>query len=183
MAAVLYSAICSLDGYVADANGGFAWAVPDAEVRAAVNDVQRSVGTWLLGHRTYAVLQAWDDAGPTTPEEAEHQRLWRGSDKVVYARTQQPEVGPRARLAPVFDPEDVRRVKEWAEADLLVGGPTLATAAFAGGLVDGLHLFVVPVAVGGGLPALPAAQRLDLTLVSERRFGCGVVHLAYRVRR
>lgn len=183
MAALLYSAICSLDGYVADANGTFDWAVPDAEVRGAVNDVQRSVGTLLTGHRTYTVHRAWDDVAPTTAAEADQQRLWRGADKVVYARTQQPELGPRARLARVFDPEDVRRVKEWADRDLLVAGPTLATAAFAAGLVDGLHLFMVPVAVGGGLPALPPAQRLDLTLVGERRFGSGVVHLAYRVRR
>ena len=36
--------------------------------------------------------------------------------------------------------------------------------------------------VGGGKRALPDGVRLDLELVDERRFGNGVVHLAYRAR-
>ncbi len=183
MAALLYSALCSLDGYVADETGGFDWATPDAEVHAAVNDVHRPVGRLLLGRRTYEVLRVWDDAVPATAAEADHQALWRGADKVVHTTSTAPDLGPRARSSPRFDPEDVARVKEWADRDLMVGGPRLAAEAFAAGLVDGVHLFVFPVAVGGGLPALPRGQRVDLALVGERRFACGVVHLAYRVRR
>lgn len=183
MAAVLYSALCSLDGYVADEAGSFAWAVPDAEVHAAVNDVQRSVGTLLLGRRTYEVLRAWDDVEAGTTEERDYRALWQGADKVVHSWSHQLALGPRARLSRRFDAEDVRRVKEWADRDLLVGGPSLAAPAFAAGLVDGVHLFVSPVVVGGGLPALPRGQHLDLTLVGERRFASGVVHLAYRIRR
>ncbi len=182
MAAVLYATLCSLDGYVADEAGTFSWATPDAEVHAAVNDVQRTVGTLLLGRRTYEVLRVWDELEPGTAVEAAYRALWLGADKVVHSTVDVPSLGPRARLARRFDPEDVRRVKEWADRDLLVGGPTLAADAFAAGLVDSVHLFVVPVAVGGGLPALPRGQRLDLTLVAERRFGSGVVHLGYRVR-
>ena len=38
MAHLVYSAITSLDGYVVDAEGTFAWAAPDEEVHAFVND-------------------------------------------------------------------------------------------------------------------------------------------------
>lgn len=183
MAALLYSCLCSLDGYVADETGAFDWAAPDAEVHAAVNDVHRSVGRLLLGRRTYEVLRAWDTAVPATAVEADSQALWRDADRVVHATSSVPDLGPRARLSRRFDPVDVARVKEWADRDLMVGGPTLAALAFAAGLVDGVHLFVLPVVVGGGRPALPRAQRLDLTLVAERRFPSGVVHLAYRIRR
>lgn len=183
MAAILYTALCSLDGFVADEDGGYAWAAPDAEVHAAMNAVQRSVGTLLLGRRTYEVLHARDQVEPATAEEAAYRAFWRGADKVVHSPSDEPALGPRARLARRFDADDVRRVKEWADRDLLVGGPTLASHAFAAGIVDAVHLFVAPVSVGGGLPALPRGQRLDLTLVGERRFGCGVVHLAYRTRR
>jgi dihydrofolate reductase len=48
-------------------------------------------------------------------------------------------------------------------------------------LVDVSHLFVVPVAVGGGRRALPDGVRLELELVDERRFASGVVHLHHRM--
>ena len=39
MARLIYSAIASLDGYVADEDGNFDWAVPDEEVHAFINDL------------------------------------------------------------------------------------------------------------------------------------------------
>src|SRR5689334_24399301 len=51
VAKLIYSAIASLDGYVEDAEGGFEWAAPDEEVHAFVNDLERSVGTYLYGRR------------------------------------------------------------------------------------------------------------------------------------
>lgn len=58
MALLIYSAITSLDGYVADEDGHFDWAEPDEEVHAFVNDLERPVGTFLLGRRMYDVLLA-----------------------------------------------------------------------------------------------------------------------------
>ena len=60
-----------------------------------------------------------------------------------------------------------------------IGGPTLAAEAFRAGLVDECHLFLHPVAVGGGTPALPRDLRVDLELLEERRFASGVVYLRY----
>ena len=58
MARLIYSAIASLDGYVADAGGAFDWDAPDAEVHAAVNDLERPIGTYLYGRRMYEVMAA-----------------------------------------------------------------------------------------------------------------------------
>ena len=49
MAKLIYTAISSLDGYVADAEGNFDWSVPDEEVHRFVNDLERPIGTYLLG--------------------------------------------------------------------------------------------------------------------------------------
>ncbi|HWF31935.1 MAG TPA: hypothetical protein VG188_05190 [Solirubrobacteraceae bacterium] len=49
MAKLIYSAICSLDGYVEDEEGRFDWAAPDEEVHAFVNDLERPIGTYLYG--------------------------------------------------------------------------------------------------------------------------------------
>lgn len=184
MGRLIYAAIASLDGYVADEDGNFKWCAPDEEVHAFVNDLQRGVGTQLLGRRMYDVLAVWDtiDTGPEQePVMRDYAELWRAADKVVYSRTLESVSTARTRLERDFDPEAVRALKAGADRDLSVGGPELAAEAFRAGLVDEVHLFLSPVVVGGGIRALPDGARLDLELLEERRFGNGVVHLAYRV--
>lgn len=184
MGRLVYSAIASLDGYVADETGGFAWCAPDEEVHAAVNDLERGVGTHLYGRRTYDVLAVWETfgSGPDEPEVVrDFAQVWRAAEKVVVSRTLQEVATARTRIVRRLDPAEVRRLT--AEQDVSIGGPTLAAGAFAAGLVDEVHLFLSPVAVGGGLPALPRGVRLDLELLGERRFAGGVVHLHHRVRR
>jgi dihydrofolate reductase len=63
-----------------------------------------------------------------------------------------------------------------------ISGPELAAQALRAGLVDELHLYVLPVTVGAGTPMLPAGVRLDLELLTERGFAGGAVHLGYAVR-
>ena len=184
MAALIYSAITSLDGYVADRAGRFDWARPDEEVHAFVNEAERGVGTYLYGRRMYEVMQFWEtagqgDPGPPSPER-EYADIWRAADKVVYSRTLPDVSTTRTRLERDFAPEAVRRVKQSVEHDISVGGPTLAAHALAAGLVDEIHLFLTPVVVGGGTRSLPDDLYLDLELVEQHRFRGGVVHLGYR---
>ena len=86
MARLIYSAITSLDGYVADDTGDFDWAAPDAEVHAAVNDLERSIGTYLYGRRMYDVMAVWETM-PTGADQSAVTRdfadIWRAADKVV----------------------------------------------------------------------------------------------------
>ena len=57
---LVYSAICSLDGYIEDPDGSFDWARPSDEVHAFVNDQERSVSTYLYGRRMYETMVAWE---------------------------------------------------------------------------------------------------------------------------
>ena len=185
MAKLIYAAITSLDGYVADADGNFDWAEPDEEVFTFVNDLERPIGTYLYGRRMYEVMVYWETF-PTTvdqsPVERDFAAIWQAADKIVYSTTLEAVSSARTRLVRTFEPEAVRHMKATAERDLSVGGPTLAAQALRAGLVDACHLYVVPVVVGGGTAAFPAGVRLALNLLDERRFGSGVVHLHYRVR-
>jgi dihydrofolate reductase len=186
MGKLIYSAITSLDGYVADADGKFDWGEPDEEVHSFINDLERPVGTHLYGRRLYDVMVVWDDAEALSdqpPYIQDFARLWQAADKVVYSTTLTAVSTARTRIEPEFDPEAVRRMKAAAERDLIVGGPALAAHAFRAGLVDECHLIVAPVVVGGGKQSLPDDVRLDLELVDERRFGNGMVHLRYRTRK
>ena len=182
MGRLIYAAIASLDGYVADEEGDFQWAAPDREVHAFVNDLERPIGTHLYGRRMYEVMAWWetnDDAEPVMRDFAE---IWRAADKIVYSTTLRAVSSARTQILRDFDPEAVRRLKAAAERDLSIGGPHLAAAAFTAGLVDECHLFLVPVVIGGGTRALPDGLRVELELLAERRFESGVVHLHHRVK-
>jgi len=184
MAKLIYSAIASLDGYVADADGNFDWAVPDEEVHAFVNDLERPIGTYLYGRRMYEVMAGWEtmSLAGQPPVAQDFAKIWRAADKIVYSRTLETASTARTRIQRDFDPEAVRRMKTRADRDLTIGGPTLAAQAIQAGLVDECHLFLNPILVGGGKQALPNDLRVKLDLLDERRFGNGVVHLHYHVR-
>jgi dihydrofolate reductase len=184
MAKLVYSAITSLDGYVADENDNFDWAEPDDEVHAFVNEVERPIGTYLFGRRMYEVMTYWETAH--TARDLSHvaqdfAQIWQASDKVVYSKTLEKVSTGNTRLERSFDPEAVRQMKARAERDLGVGGPELAAQAIRAGLVDECHLFVTPIVVGGGKQSLPDDVRVKLDLRDLRRFGNGVVHLHYRI--
>ena len=185
MSRLLFAALASLDGYMADEDGNFDWAVPDAEEHQFVNDLQRDVGLHLYGRRMYEVLVAWETMELEGEPDwiADFARIWRSADKVVYSSSLPEVFSERTRIERTFDPEAVRRLKQADGPDMLIGGPTLAARAFEAGIVDEVHLFVAPVIVGAGLRALPADVRLDLELMDERRFGNGVAHLGYRLVR
>jgi dihydrofolate reductase len=185
MPELVYSAICSLDGFIEDRDGRFEFAVPDEELHTYVNDLERDIGTHLYGRRMYETMAVWETMGDDAdahPAETDYARLWRGLDKVVYSLTLDAVTTSRTRLERAFDPVAVRALKDGAARDLSVSGPGLARHAFAAGLVDRVDLFLFPVVVGGGKPALPSDGRIDLELVGVRRFTSGVVHLSYRVR-
>jgi dihydrofolate reductase len=182
MAKLIYSAIASLDGYIADADGSFDWAAPDEEVHAFVNDLERPIGTYLYGRRMYETMVAWETMptdGGQSPVSRDYAQIWRAADKIVYSTTLPAVSSDRTRLERDFDVDAVRQLKASAENDISVGGPGLATAAIAAGLVDELHLFLTPIVVGGGTAALPDDVRVELELLDEHRFAGGVVHLHY----
>ncbi len=182
MAKLMYSAIMSLDGYIADEDGNFDWAAPDEEVHAFVNDLERRIGTYLYGRRMYDVMRYWETA-PTEagqrPVMRDYARIWQAADKIVYSKTLATASTTRTRIEKDFDTEAVRRMKATATRDISVGGPHLAAQAIKAALVDEIHLFVVPIVVGGGTGALPEHVRVKLQLLEERRFAGGVVYLHY----
>ena len=184
MAKLIYSAIASLDGYVADKSGSFDWAEPDHQVHTFINELERDVATYLYGRRLYEVMTAWDTIDLT--DEPSHLRdfahIWRNAEKIVYSSTLEATTTERTRIERHFDPGAVRALKLSSKRDIAIGGPTLAGHAFKAGLIDACHLFIAPAVVGAGLRSLPDDIRLDLELLDERRFDSGMVFLRYRSR-
>lgn len=179
---LIYSAIASLDGYTADAEGKFDWAEPDEEVHAFVNDRERGIGTHLYGRRMYEVMAYWETVSleGQSPVARDYAGIWRAADKIVYSATLRAASSARTRIEPRFDPGAVRALKQ--RGDVSIGGPGLAASAIRAALVDEYQLFVTPVVVGGGTSVFPDGVRIGLVLTEERRFTNGVVYLRYRVR-
>jgi dihydrofolate reductase len=184
MAKLIYTGIMSLDGCIADRAGRFDWSAPDEEVHTVINELTRAVGTFLLGRRMYEVLVAWEslDVADQSPAIKDFAEIWRTTDKVVYSTTLSTASSARTRIETVFHPDDVRRMKADADRDISVAGPHLAAHAIKAGLVDEYHLFINPIAVGGGTSYFPHDIRVELELQNERRFSNGVVFLRYRRR-
>jgi dihydrofolate reductase len=167
---LIYSAICSLDGYIEDADGKFDWAMPSEEVHRHVNEFERSIETYVYGRRMYETMVFWETVDDPDPVMREYAEIWRAADKIVVSTTLDEVGSERTRI---------ERDLVVPEGRASVGGAGLAASAFAAGAIDEVHLYVVPVIVGGGKRALPDGIRLDLTLVDESRFQNGTVHLHY----
>ncbi len=184
MAKLISSAITSLDGYIADEDGSFDWAVPDEEVHAFVNDLARPLGTYLYGRRMYETMVYWETAHTAAdhPVEQDFAEIWQAAEKVVYSKTLETVSSARTRIERAFEPDAIRGTKASAERDISVGGADLAAQAFRARLVDECHLFLAPIVIGGGKRALPESVRVGLELLDERRFGNGMIYLRYRTK-
>lgn len=118
MGKLIRVAISWLDGYVADADGRFDWAVPDEEVHAYINDRERAIGTHLFGRRMYEEIAGWEADEPArdqVPEMRAFAEVWRSIDKVVDSLTREDVSTARTRIERTFDTDAVRRLKLAAE--------------------------------------------------------------------
>ena len=184
MAKLIYVINMSLDGFVEDDQGSFDWSEPDGETFVFITDLIRPVGMHLLGRKMYETMAVWEtdpSFAAVSERMADFADVWQGADKVVYSTTLDAPTTSRTRIERNFDPASLREMKASATGDLAVAGPNLAAQAFKAGLVDECHLFVRPLFVGRGKPALPTDMHANLELRDERRFGDGAVYLRYRI--
>jgi len=186
MARLIYATNCSLDGYIEDSEGKFDWTEPDDEVHKYINDLMRPMGTHLYGRRLYETMMVWETdpnlATSGSPFMRDFAELWLAAEKVVFSRTLKDAPTRRTRIEREFVASAVKDLKLAAKAEIFIGGAELAAHAFRAGLVEECHLFIHPIILGGGKPALPSDVRLELELLQERHFGNGTVYLRYRAK-
>ena len=91
--------------------------------------------------------------------------------------------GGTPRSSAPYDPDAIRKLKDEVDGDLYVSGSiTLVRAMLADGLIDGLHLFVYPLTLGGGPAPVPRRRRAGQARARRRprRYDNGVVYLNYQ---
>jgi len=188
MGKLIYLITTSLDGYVADKDGDFEWAMPSEEVHAFVNDIVRNVGTSLLGRNMYETMKVWDTiptegtSGPMDgPSEAmnDYAKIWQAAKKIVYSTALSDVTIANATIERSFDPSTIQKLVAESDKDFDIGGPHLAAEAIKAGIVDEYHQIIVPQLIGSGNYWLPKDVKSKLKLVDLRKFENGFVHLQY----
>jgi dihydrofolate reductase len=179
---LMYSMSVSVDGFISDREGSFEWTAPDEELfRFHLAEV-RELGAYLCGRRLYETMLPWetDPSMRATEAAAEFADVWCALPKVVFSHTLDAVQG-NARLAEASVAEEVAAALAATDRDVSIGGAGLAGAAIELGLVDELHMFRVPVVVGGGTPFLPpVTEDIALDLIETRTFGSQVIYERYR---
>jgi dihydrofolate reductase len=179
---LIYSMSVSVDGFIADREGAFAWTVPSDELFRFHTEQVRGLGGYLLGRRLYEAMLVWD-TDPSLREtelRAAFADVWCALPKVVFSRTLDSVQG-NARLAQGSVAEEVAAALDATDKDVSIGGAGLAASAIELGLVDELRLFRHPIVVGGGTPFLPpVTQDVPLDLIETRTFGSRVIFERYR---
>jgi dihydrofolate reductase len=186
MRKLIYLMNTSLDSYVEGPDGNFEWTMPDAELHKHFNDLISVMTTHLHGRRMWETMSGYwptAEADPGgTPVTKEFARYWNACEHIVFSRSLQ-SVDHGARLVRDNAVEAVRLLKSEKGSDMLVGGPGLASTLIVSGLVDEIHAYIHPVAVGAGKPFFHDLPRqLDLKLLGIHTFANGVVQLRYAPR-
>jgi dihydrofolate reductase len=178
---LIYTMGVSVDGFIADREGAFAWTVPSDDQFAFHTEQVGELGTHLCGRRLYETMLPWetDPSMRATEAGAAFADTWCSVPKVVFSRTLD-RVQGNARLAEASLAEEVAAAREATDKDLAVGGAGLGAEAFELGLVDELRVFRHPVVVGGGTPFLPpVTEDVPLDLIETRTFASRVVFERY----
>jgi dihydrofolate reductase len=179
---LIYSMATSVDGFIADRDGGIAWTAPDEELFSFHLDRVRELGHVLLGRRLYETMLVWetDPSLRTTELEAEFADVWTALPKVVFSRTLE-RVEGNARLASGALSDEIAAAVGDSDTDVEIGGAGLASAAIELGLVDEFRLFRNPIVLGAGTPFLPpVTDPVELELLETRTFGSRIIYERYR---
>jgi dihydrofolate reductase len=179
---LIYSMSVSVDGFIADREGAFAWSPPGEELFRFHTALVSELGGYLLGRRLYETMLVWETDASLREDEpgAAFADIWCAIPKVVFSHTLDGVQG-NARLAEASLAAEVAAALGATDKDVAIGGAGLAAQAIDLGLVDELRMFRYPVVVGGGTPFLPpVTDDIALELIETRTFGSRVIYERYR---
>lgn len=179
MGRILVHEFMSLDGVFENPAWTFDYGF-DPKMSDAIASVMGGSRAILLGRRTYEqFFPAWSTR---TAEEDPGAPFFNETPKYVVSGTLQRADWNNTTILGAYDPDAIRSLKDRVDRDLYVSGSgTLVRAMLADGLVDELHLFVYPVALGSGERLFEdGGPETKLTLAAADSYENGVVHLGYR---
>jgi dihydrofolate reductase len=178
MGQLLVHEFITLDGVFEDPSWTFDFPF-DPKMGEAIGAIMGSSRAILLGRRTYELFApAWSGR---TAEEDPGAPFMNETPKYVVSSTLQGADWNNSTVLGAYDAEALRSLKDSAGGNIYVSGSgTLVRALLADGLVDGLHLFVFPLALGEGRRLFGEGTTARFTLAETEAYDSGVLHLTYR---
>jgi dihydrofolate reductase len=179
MGKILVHEFISLDGVIESPSWTMEFGF-DPKMGAAIGE--RIMGTstaLLLGRRTFEMFApAWSGR---TAEEDPGAPFMNDSPKYVVSSNELGVEWSNSTLLGPYDARTIRALKDQVDGNIYVSGSgVLVRAMLADGLVDGLHLFVYPVALGAGEKLFAdGGSKTTFALTETEAYDNGVVHLAY----
>ena len=180
MGAIRVHEFTTVDGVVDAPMWTVDYGFPDDLAASIGAQTARAQGI-LLGRTTFEMFApAWSTR---TAEDDEGAPFFNDTPKYVVSSTlgNAEAVWRNSTALGGYDADRIRRLKDEESGDLYVSGSaTLVRALLADGLVDELHLYVYPVAVGSGIRLFRDGDaQTRLSLAACERLSNGVVHLSY----
>lgn len=176
----------TVDGYMAGPNGEIDWVtLPwSDDVNAYARALDEPVDCIVLGRKlAEGFIPAWA-TGPEGEDQASIDKM-NETPKIVISNTLTESPWENAVVAGGDLAENVNQLKAQPGGDMIAyGGATLVSELIAKGLLDELHLFINPTAIGAGIPVFPDLEtNLQLRLVSAQPFECGITALHLEPKR
>jgi dihydrofolate reductase len=169
----------SLDGVIEDPRWTMAYPF-DPKMGEAIGALTQASEGILLGRNTYEMFApAWSGR---TAEDDPGAPFFNETPKYVVSGTLDNADWSNSTVIGPYDPDSIRDLKGRVAGTLYVSGSAqLVRGMLADGLVDELHLFVFPIALGSGARLFEdGGPETKLALASSEAYDSGVVHLAYR---
>ncbi|MFI0454033.1 dihydrofolate reductase family protein [Actinomadura sp. 6N118] len=175
----------TVDGYMAGPNGEMDWMTFPwtDDINNHIEALTAQVDCIVLGRKlAEGFIPTWA-AGPEG-ETQESIDWMNNTPKVVISNSLTESPWENAVVANGDLAETINKLKSEPGGDMIAyGGGTLVSSLIAGGLLDELHLFMNPTAIGAGMPVFPAGAYQQLRLVGARAFDCGITGLHFEPRR
>lgn len=172
----------TLNGYFEGPGGDLSWHRHGEEESQFAAESAGQGSVLLFGRTTYEHMAAF---WPTSMAMQQMPAVAKGmneAEKIVFSRTLKTADWENTNIISGDLTKEVSRLKKVQGKDMcLLGSGSILTQLADAGLIDEYQFMVDPVALGGGTPAFKGLKKkLELRLVSTRKFSSGVILLNYQ---
>lgn len=174
----------SIDGFIAGPNGEMDWMNFNwsDDLKQYVTELTSTIDTILLGRKlAEGFIPYWTES-LKSDSPADGADVFVNTPKVVFTKTLNECPWDHTSLAKGELREEILALKQREGKDIITyGGAGFLSALIEHHLIDELHLFINPTAIGKGLPIFQQLQQTQqYSLLQSRSFDCGIVVLTYQ---